>query len=70
MEVLTGKPNGRDSLENGTLEVSADGTNFTQVASFKGGKAVADMTKQVKAIRITPAAGQTNWLVVRDIVFK
>jgi hypothetical protein len=65
--VRTGKPDGSDKLEAGTLEGSEDGNAFKELASFKDGGANAEPKRRLKAIRIKPAAGEKHPLVVREI---
>jgi len=68
VEVITGKPEGGDSLEKGVLEISEDGTTFSEVAPFKYGNASAALNdKQIKALRIRPTKAQGGWLAIREI---
>ncbi len=66
--VLTGRPNGDDTLTAGVLEVSADGVAFKELAAFADGKAQADGKVQTaKAIRIRPTEDLQHPLVIREI---
>ena len=68
IEVTTGHPDGSDKLEAGTLEVSADGQEFEEVAKFKDGVARFEpKDRLVKAIRIKPGAELSHPLVIREI---
>ncbi len=69
--VTTGRPEGRDQLDAGTLEVSADGDKFESVAKFADGVARArPADRQIKAIRIKPAADLPHPLAVREITIE
>jgi hypothetical protein len=69
LEVISGKPNGDDRLETGTLEVSADGTAFETVAAFENGSARAKgLDRMVKAVRVRPTEDLKHPLVIREIV--
>ncbi|HEY2155205.1 MAG TPA: basic secretory protein-like protein [Isosphaeraceae bacterium] len=65
--VRTGKPDGSDRLEGGTLEGSRFGTTFQELATFKDGEAKAEPRGPLKVIRIRPAAGEKHPLVIREI---
>ena len=69
VSVATGRPAGEDTLGAGTLEVSADGSAFEEVARFgKDGSARAEFPgRPVRAIRIRPPADLGHPLVVREI---
>lgn len=66
--VRTGKPDGSDALDSGSLEVSEDGKEFSELAGFKDGKAEGKPDRKVRAIRIKPGADVKGPLVVREIV--
>lgn len=67
--ILTGRPDGRDVLASGTLEVSADGTTFDTVGAIANGRAEWSCEpRSTKAIRLRVGAGVTNPLVVREII--
>ncbi len=70
IKIMTGKTDGGDTLENGVLEVSEDGVNFTSIATFKKGIAADATQRTVMAIRIRPTKSQSSWLVVRDVLLK
>jgi hypothetical protein len=59
-------------LASGVLEVSANGKDFTTVATLRRGTADARLSGQpVKAVRIRATADQgPNWLMVREFVLE
>ena len=66
--VRTGRPDGSDTLESGSLEVSEDGKAFRDLAKFQDGTAKAEPGgAKVKAIRIRPGAGASHPLAIREI---
>ncbi len=68
VEVLTGKPDGNDTLQSGLLETSADGKEFTKASAFDKGLAKADLGgKEIKALRIRITADGTHRLAIREI---
>ncbi len=68
IKVTTGRPDGSDKLEDGSLEVSADGKDFEAVAKFDDGVATFDpKDRSIRAIRIKPAADLSHPLVVREV---
>jgi hypothetical protein len=68
LAVATGRPSGEDKLAAGTLEGSADGKAFDEIAKFTEGAANAKPDgKKLQAIRIKPAADAKNPLVIREI---
>lgn len=67
--ILTGKPDGSNTLESGTLELSDDGETFRERSKID--RAVLTMRLQgarIRAIRIRPGAKLECPLVVREIV--
>jgi hypothetical protein len=69
LAVTTGKPEGGDALDAGTLEVSADGEKFEQVARFAEKVALRlPAGTQARAVRIRPAAELKHPLAVREVV--
>lgn len=66
---ITGGEEGRetDTLENGVLEASADGENWTQLAAFENGRASGTLPAGCQRLRIRVTAPQTNWLKVREV---
>jgi hypothetical protein len=67
IEVATGRPDGRDKLEAGTLEVSANGKTFEEVAKFREGMARAKPGgRQVRVLRIKPATDLRHPLAIRE----
>ena len=68
ISVTTGKPDGSDALESGSLQVSADGSAFHDLAKFSDGAASAKPAGQtIHAIRIQPGADMKHTLAVREI---
>jgi hypothetical protein len=64
----TGRPDGTHVLKSGTLEVSADGKSFDELAQFDDGKSGAELKgRQIRAIRIRPGTGEEHPLVIREI---
>jgi hypothetical protein len=64
----TGKPEGGDTLDAGSLEVSADGKRFEVIAPFAEGVARAyPKGLEVRAIWIKPTAAQDHPLAIREI---
>jgi Peptidase of plants and bacteria len=71
LTVTTGRPKGGDALDAGTLEVSADGTKFEELAKFADGVARAKPDgRQVQMIRLRPAKDLGHPLAVREIVLE
>ena len=69
LRVTAGRPNGDDKLDAGTLQISADGKTFEEVAKFRDGVAEAKPAgRAIQAIRIKPARDLKHPLVVREIV--
>jgi hexosaminidase len=67
LEVLTGV-NGRGRLDGGEVQVSADGKEFTTVASLDRGTARALLEgRRVRAVRLLAKSGPGEPLVVRAI---
>lgn len=68
IRVETGRLKSDDGMGQGVLEVSADGTAYTELAKFANGAAAADPKGQaVKAIRIRSTEDLGRPLVVREI---
>jgi hypothetical protein len=64
----TGKPEGGEALDAGTLQVSTDGKNFKDVATFAKGSAKAALKgQQILAVRLKPSAAQKHTLAIREI---
>jgi len=73
ISVTTGavkKGNKTDTLENGVLEVSSNGTDWKKVADFKDGDAAGKATAGTKFIRIKATAAQGSWLIVNEVIIK
>ncbi|MGH7168899.1 MAG: basic secretory protein-like protein [Gemmataceae bacterium] len=69
VRVTTGRPDGGDKLDAGTLQVSVDGKTFAELAKFRGGVAEAKSAgRKIQAIRIKPIRDLKHPLVVREIV--
>ncbi len=66
--VVTGRPDGSDRLEAGTLEVSSDGQGFPDVAKFDDGRSLIEPGgARLRAIRIRPGADSTHPLAIREL---
>lgn len=71
VSVVSGLSDGRDALDAGALEASADGKTFTELARFVGGTARASPGgKEVLAVRVAPGAGRTRPLAVREFTIE
>jgi hypothetical protein len=69
LRVTTGRPDGGDKLDAGTLEVSSDGKKFEELATFADGAAKAKPAgRKLQAIRIKPTKDLNHPLVIREIV--
>lgn len=69
IEATTGRPDGADRLDAGTLEVSGDGETFEEAAPFVEGMARGDgLGKAIRAIRIRPTKDQDHPLAIRELV--
>ncbi|HTU92897.1 MAG TPA: basic secretory protein-like protein [Gemmataceae bacterium] len=69
LRVSTGRPDGGDKLDAGTLQVSADGKTFEDLAKFNSGVAEAKPSgRKVQAIRVKPNQDLKYPLVIREIV--
>jgi hypothetical protein len=66
--VTTGRADGVDRLDSGSLEASTDGQTFEEVAKFRDGAARSEAKdRPVRAIRIRPGAESKHPLVIREI---
>jgi hypothetical protein len=66
--VSTGKPDGSDKLESGSLQVSLDGATFTDATKFAEGNATAKGNGQkIAAVRIKPSADLNHPLAISEI---
>jgi hypothetical protein len=71
ISVTTGRPDGGDLLESGSLGVSTSARSFSQVARFRQGVARAQPGNQrIAAIRIRPANDPNHPLVIREITIQ
>lgn len=69
IRVTTGRPDGEDRLDRGTLEVSVDGRRFEPVGTFVRGRAQARLAQRwVQAIRVRPTAELGHALALREFV--
>jgi hypothetical protein len=69
LRVITGRPDGNDKLDAGSLQISEDGTSFEEVAKFNTGMAEAKLAgRKIEAIRIKPTQDLKYPLVIREIV--
>jgi hypothetical protein len=65
--VTTGRPQGGQGLDAGTLEVSADGRTFEPLAPFEGGVARGlAHGRAVRAVRVRPGTDLEHPLAVRE----
>jgi hypothetical protein len=68
IKVVTGRPEGEDRLDAGTLEISVDGKTFTEIAKFADGEARGEPTNPlIQAIRIRPDGDQEHPLAIREL---
>jgi hypothetical protein len=66
--VVTGRPDGSDRLEAGTLEVSPDGQRFHGLGKFAEGRSrVEPGGARLRAIRIKPSADSAHPLAIREL---
>jgi hypothetical protein len=66
--LVTGRPDGSDSLDAGRLEYSADGKEFGPLAEVSAGAVrVQSKLSGVRAIRIKPARDLTHPLAIREL---
>ncbi len=72
VEVRTGGAEGReeDTLENGVVEASPEGTEWTEVARFRNGVANGPLPEGSGRLRIRVTDPQTNWLKVREVLLE
>ena len=69
--VATGRPDGKDKLEAGAVEVSTDGESFDELARFSDGSAHGEPGgREVSAIRIRPAADAKAPLTIRELTIE
>jgi hypothetical protein len=68
VEALTGLPGGGNQLADGVLEVSADGTTFTEAAKVADGRFVATPGKLLTAVRLRATADGKEPLAIREIL--
>ena len=66
--LVTGRPDGSDGLDQGTLEVSADGKTFIELVRYVDGVPCEEpQGRTIQAIRIKPAADLGHPLVIREL---
>ena len=73
IKVITGSPDfAKDILQNGVLEISANGETFKQVSPFKDGLAEVqfDTSEEIKTVRLRATADQAYPLIVREIILE
>jgi hypothetical protein len=69
IRVITGKPDGTDTLDAAVLKTSSDGKTFETCADFAEGRATAHLkNKSIKAVRIQPTEDLKHPLVIREII--
>jgi len=66
VRVTTGDASGAGRLDAGTLEGSEDGKAFSRLADFRDGAAEASPGRELRAVRVVPAAGSTAPLAIRE----
>jgi hypothetical protein len=67
--VTTGRADGSDLVETGSLQVSADGEAFERLATFADGVAeLKSVERRVQAVRIAPGDDSPCPLVIREVV--
>jgi hypothetical protein len=65
--ITTGRPEGGDALDAGSLEASSDAKTFVPLANFKAGVARAQLDgRRVQAVRVRPASDLAHPLVIRE----
>jgi hypothetical protein len=68
LSVVTGRSDGRDRLAEGALEISEDGTTFTELARLTEGAATASAPDgAIKAVRLRVLAESREPLVLREL---
>lgn len=68
IDVVTGRPDGRDRLDAGRLEVSTDGETFEEIAKFSDGTAHAEAAgRSIRRVRLRPGADMDHPLAIREI---
>jgi len=71
IKATSGRSDGRDVLESGALEASADGKTFERLATFAGGAAEAVPGEHLlKAVRIVVTADLPHPLAVRELAIE
>ncbi len=69
--VVTGRPDGDDALDAGTLEGSDDHATFTELAKFENGRAhVEPRDRTLRAVRIQPRTDLDHPLAIREITIE
>lgn len=68
VRVSTGRPDGGDKLDEGSLQVSNDGKTFERAAKFNSGEAAATFEgRKILAIRVKALKDLSYPLVIREI---
>ena len=69
VNVITGRPDGSDRLEAGTLEVSPDGKTFREIATFEKGPSGVDRehNEDTRAVRIKVGADLAHPMVILSL---
>lgn len=71
ISIVTGKPDGSESLAEGKLEGSADGKTFRELATFAQGKSQAALKDEpLVAVRVQPAAKSDHHLAIRELAIE
>ncbi len=69
--VTTGRPDGNDRLEAGSLEASEDGTTFSEIMKLVDGVARGELRgRKIRAVRIRPRAELKRPLAIRELAIE
>lgn len=69
--VVTGKPDGSNRLASGVLELSPDGTRFTESVPLENGEAAwSGRIGPVKAVRVRATADAKEMMAIREIALQ
>jgi hypothetical protein len=68
ISVTSGRSEGDARIEEGDVELSADGESFEAVAAFKDGSASARLeNRSVRAVRLKPSGKQDHSVAIREV---
>jgi hypothetical protein len=69
--VVTGKPDGSDSLEAGKLLISKDRKTFRELAKFAQGKSLSTLKNEsIIAVRVQPGGKSDHHLAIREVTIE